>query len=81
MHTGSHDRNSAVDNWNLETEMAGRNNGLTIAVYAVKRHSGPRTDVCRNTDAVSHIRLAGGKKILQGRKIGTYEIFLITIIY
>jgi hypothetical protein len=30
MHTGSHERNGVVENWNLETERAGRNSELSI---------------------------------------------------
>jgi len=30
MYTGSHERNSVVENWNLETERAGRNSELSI---------------------------------------------------
>jgi len=30
MYTGSHERNSVVENWNLDTERAGRNSELSI---------------------------------------------------
>ena len=46
-----------------------------FALHAVKSQRKPHIEVCRNTVAESHIRLAGCTNELQGRKIGTYMRF------